>query len=211
MFLIITIYTPSGNAKRQEREAFFNNDLPSILGTENTTYAILINNTEKPVEHTAPNMDVPRHKDNTHIDDTNPPPTVEPESHRIHSDAHSVTEHQQQQQDQMEHDTVTVNEDTVHNATTTRQNRENRNQTKIHTYEQIEQQKESMSKCSDSGDMLIEEMDTHLTQQDKEGDQDGERISPKRPKKMEVVKMGEPQNECPRSSTRRTALKDRET
>ena len=87
---------------------------------------------------------------------------------------------------------MTVNEDAVHNAMTTRQNRENRNQTKIHTYEQIEEQKESMSKCSDSGDMLIEEIDTHLTQQDKEGDQDGERISPKRPKKMEVEKMGEP-------------------
>jgi len=31
--LNINIYAPSGTAKRQEREAFFNNDLPYILGT----------------------------------------------------------------------------------------------------------------------------------------------------------------------------------
>jgi exonuclease III len=30
---IINVYAPSGTAKRQEREAFFNNDLPYILGT----------------------------------------------------------------------------------------------------------------------------------------------------------------------------------
>jgi len=66
--------------------------------TENATYVILSNNAENSVDHTPPNMDVPRHEDDTCIEDTNPPPTVEPEPHRIHSDAHNETAHQQQQQ-----------------------------------------------------------------------------------------------------------------
>jgi len=106
---------------------------------------------------------------------------------------------------------ATPSEDAVHNTTTTRESRGNRNQTKIHKHAQIEHQTESMGTCSDSGDMLIEKMATELTQQDKEGAQDDLRISPKRPKKMKVGKMGEPQNERLRSSTRRTVLKDRKT
>ena len=31
--LIINVYAPSGTAKRTEREAFFNNDLPLLLGS----------------------------------------------------------------------------------------------------------------------------------------------------------------------------------
>jgi len=112
----------------------------------------------------------------------------------------------------MDSDTqATPSEDAVHNTTTTRENRGNRNQTKVHKHAQIERQTESMGKCSDSGDMLIEEMSTELTQQDKEGGQDDLRMSPKRPKKMKVQNMGEPQNERPRSSTRRRLLKDRKT
>jgi len=69
-------------------------------------------------------MDVPRHEDATCIEDTDPPPTVEPKVHRIHNDAHSETAHQQQQQqNQMEQETATIMEDAVHNATTTRENR----------------------------------------------------------------------------------------
>ena len=75
--------------------------------------------------HTPPNMDVPRHKDDTCIEDTDPPPTVEPEPHRIHSDAHNESANQQQQQQsQMEQDTDTIMEDAVHNVTTTQENRE---------------------------------------------------------------------------------------
>jgi len=43
-------------------------------------------------------MDAPRHEDDTCIEDTDPQQTVEPESHRIHSDVNSETAHQQQQQ-----------------------------------------------------------------------------------------------------------------
>jgi hypothetical protein len=49
------------------------------------------------VDHTPPNMDVPRHEDDTCMEDTEPPPTEEPESHRIHRDAHNETTHQQPQ------------------------------------------------------------------------------------------------------------------
>ena len=106
---------------------------------------------------------------------------------------------------------ATPSEDAEHNKTTTRENRGNRNQTKIQKHAQIEQQTESMGTCSDSGDMLIEEMATELVQQDKEGAQDDVRISPKRPKKVKVEKMGESQNERPRSSARQTVLQDRKT
>jgi len=68
-------------------------------------------------------MDVPRHVGDTCIEDTDPPLTVKPESHRVHSDAHSETAHQQQQQNKMERETDIIMEDAVHNATTTRENR----------------------------------------------------------------------------------------
>jgi len=68
-----------------------------------------------------------------------------------------------------------------------------------------------MEKCSDKGDKTIEGMDTELSQQNNEGDQDDMRISPKRPKKMKIEKTGEPQNESSRSSTRRTVHKERKT
>jgi len=179
--------------------------------TENATYVVLSNNAENPVDHTPLNMDVPNHEDDTCIEDTDPPPTVESESHRIHSDAHSKTAHQQQQQNQMEQDTVTIMEDAVHIATTTRENRELRHQSKVHKQEHIKQQTDSMGKCSDKGDKTIEGMDTVLPQQDNEGAQDDMRISPKRPKKMRVEKTREPQNERACSSTRQTVHKDRKT
>ena len=69
--------------------------------TENATDVILSNNAENSVDHTTPNMDMPRHEDDTYIEDTDLPPTVEPESHRIHSNVHSETAHQQQQQNQI--------------------------------------------------------------------------------------------------------------
>jgi len=159
-----------------------------------------------------PNKDVPHHKDETCIKYTDSPPTVEPESHQIHSDAHSETAHrQQQQQNHTEQDTVTIMEDAVHNATTTRENRELRHQSKVHTHEHIQQQTDCMGKCIDKGYKTIEEMDTELPQQNKERDQDDMRISPKRPKETKVEKTGEPQNEPSRSSTRRTVHKDRKT
>jgi len=71
--------------------------------TENAAYVILNNNADNPVGHTPPNMDVPRHEDDTSIEDTDPPPTVEPEPHRLHSEAQNETAHQQkQQQNKME-------------------------------------------------------------------------------------------------------------
>ena len=77
--------------------------------TENATYVILSNNAKNLVDHTPRNMDVPRHEDDTCIEDTDPPPTVEPEPHRIHSEAQNETAHQQlQQQNQMEQDTDTI-------------------------------------------------------------------------------------------------------
>ena len=106
---------------------------------------------------------------------------------------------------------ATPNEDEVHTKTTPQENRGNPSQTKTHKHAQIEKETESMGQCSDSEDMLIEEMATGIMQQDKEGTQDDVRISPKRPKKMKVEKMGEPQKERSRSSTRRTVLKDRKT
>jgi hypothetical protein len=92
-------------------------------------------------------MDVPRHEDVIYTEDTHPPPAVEPESHRIHSDAHSETTHQQQQQqqNQMEQDSYTVMEDAVHNATTTRENGELRHQSKVHKHEHTEQQTDIIS------------------------------------------------------------------
>ena len=119
--------------------------------TENANYVILSNNAENLVDHTPPNMDVPRHEDDICIDDTDPPPTVEPESHRIHSDVQNQTAHQQQQQNQMEQDTDTIMEDAVRNATTTRENRQLRRQRKVHKHEHIEQQTDSTGKCSDKG------------------------------------------------------------
>jgi len=157
-------------------------------------------------------MVVPRHEDDTCIEDTDLPPTVEPESHRIHSDAHSETAHQQQQQqNQMDQDTVPIMEDAVHNATTTRENRELRHQSKVHKHEHTEQQTDSMGKCSDNSDKTTEGMVTELPQQDKEGAEDDMRISPKSPKKIKVEKTGEPENKRSRSSTRRTFHKDRKT
>jgi len=178
---------------------------------EKATYVILSNNAENPVDHTPPNMDVLRHEEDACIEDTDHPPTVEPESHRIHSDTHSETAHQQQQQqNQMEQHTVIIMEDAVHNATATRENRELRHHSKLHKHEQIEQ-RDCTDKCSDKGDKTIEGMDTELPQQDKKGAQDDMRISPKRPKKMKVQKTEETQNERSRSSTRRTIHKDRKT
>jgi len=156
-------------------------------------------------------MDAPRHEDDTCIEDTDPPPTVEPEPHRIQSDAHNETAHQQQQQNQIEQDTDTRMEDAVQNVTTIRENRELRHQSKVHKQEHIEQQTDSMGKCSDKGDKTIEGLDTELPQQYNERTQDDMRISPKRPKKMKMEKAGEPQEGRPRSSTRRTVHKDRKT
>jgi len=73
-------------------------------------------------------MDAPRHEDDTCIEDTDPPQTVEPEPHRIRIDVHNETAHQQQQQNQMEQDTDTIMEEAVHNVTTIRENRELRHQ-----------------------------------------------------------------------------------
>ena len=127
--------------------------------TWRTLHVILSNNAENPVDHTPPNMDVPRYEDDTCIEDTEPPPTVEPESHWIQSEAHIETAHQQQQQqNQMEQDTVTIMEDAVHNATTTRENRELRHQSKLHKHEHIKQQTDSMGKCGDKKDKTIEGM-----------------------------------------------------
>jgi len=114
-------------------------------------------------------MDVPRHEDDTYIEDTDPPPTVEAESHRIHSNVHSKTaHHQQQQQNQMAQNADALMEDAVHNATTTQENRELRQQSKVHKHEYTEQQTDSMGKCSDKGNKTIEGMDTELLQQDNE-------------------------------------------
>jgi len=155
-------------------------------------------------------MDVPRHDDDTYIEETDPPPTVEPESQRIHSNVHSGTAHQQQQQQyQMAQDTDAIMEDVVQNATITRENRELQHQRKVHKHEYIEQQTDSMGKCSDKRDKTREGMDTELSQQDNEGAQDDMRISPKSPKKMKIEKTGEPQYERSRSSTRRTVHKDK--
>jgi len=113
--------------------------------TENAKYVTLSNNAENPVDHTLPNMDVPRHEDDTCIEETDPPPTVEPERHRINSDAHNETaSQQQQQQSQMEQDTDTIMEDAVHNVTTIRENRDLRHQSKLQKHEHIEQQTDSM-------------------------------------------------------------------
>jgi len=90
------------------------------------------------VDHTPPNMDVPHHMDDTRIEDTDPPPTVERESHKVHSNAHSETAYQQHQQNQMEQDTDITKEDAVHNATT-RENRELRHQSNAYKHEHIEQ------------------------------------------------------------------------
>lgn len=107
---------------------------------ENASYVILSKNAENPVGHTPPNMDVPHHVDDTCIEDTDPPPTVERESHKVQSNAHSETAHQQQhQQNQMEQDTDITKEDAVHNATTTRENRELRHQSNAYKQENIEQ------------------------------------------------------------------------
>jgi len=100
-------------------------------------------------------------------------------------------------------------EDAVHDVTTIRENRELRQQSKIHEHEHTEQQTDSMGKCSDKGDKTIEGMDTELLQQDNERAQDDMRISPKRTKKMKMEKTGEPQNERSRSSTRRTVHRNR--
>jgi len=111
----------------------------------------------------------------------------------------------------MEQDPDTIMEDAVHNVTTIPKNRELRHQNKVHKHEHIEQQTDSMGKCSDKGNKTIEVMDTWCSQQDNEGAQNDMRISPKRPKKMKVEKTGEPQNERSRKSTRRTVNKDRKT
>jgi len=93
---------------------------------ENANYVILSNNAENHVDHTPRNMDVPCHVDDTCVEDTDPAPTVEPESHRVHSDIHGETVHQQQhQQNQMEQDTDIIMEDAAYNdLITTRNNGE---------------------------------------------------------------------------------------
>jgi len=111
----------------------------------------------------------------------------------------------------MAQDTDAIMEDAIHNATTTRENRELRHQSKVHKHEYIEQQTDSMGKCSDKRNKTREGVDTELLQQDNEGAQDDMRISPKRPKKMKIEKTGEPQNERSSSSTRLTVHKDRKT
>ena len=108
---------------------------PPII-KENATDVILSNNAENPVDHTTPNMDVPRHDDDTYMEDTDPPPTVEPESQRIHSNVHSETAHQQQQQQyQIAQDTDAIMEDVAQNATMRRENRELQHQSKVHKHE----------------------------------------------------------------------------
>jgi len=136
-------------------------------------------------------MDVARHENDTCIEDTDPPTTVEPEPYRIHSDAHSGTA-QQQQQNQIEQDTDTIMEDAVQNVTLTRENKELRHQNTVHKHEHKEQHTDSMDKRSDKTDKIIEIMDTELPQQDKEEAQNDMTTSPKRPKKMKVEKTGEP-------------------
>jgi len=111
----------------------------------------------------------------------------------------------------MEQDTDIIMEDAVHNVTTIRENEELRHKIKVHKHEHIEQQTDSMGKCSDKGDKTIKGMGTELPQQDNERAEDDMRISPKRPMKMKMEKTGEPQNERSRSSTRRTVHKDRKT
>ena len=103
-----------------------------LIMKENATDVILSNNAVGPVDHTTPNMDVPRHENDTYIEDTDPPPTVEPESQRIHSNVHSETAYQQRQQNQMAQDTDAIMEDVAHYTTTTRENRELRHQSKVH-------------------------------------------------------------------------------
>ena len=109
------------------------------------------------MDHTPPNMDAPRHEDDTCIEDTDPPKSAEPEPHRIHSDVHNDTAHQrQQQQNQTVQDTDTIMENAVHNVTTIRENRELRHQSKVHKHEHIAQQTDGMGKCSDKGDKTID-------------------------------------------------------
>jgi len=156
-------------------------------------------------------MGVPRYEDDICIEETDPPPTVEPEPHRIQSEAHNETAHQQQQQNQMERDTDTTMEDAVHNVTTIQENRELRLQNNIHKHEHTEQQTDSMGKCGDKGEKTIEGMGTELPQQDNERAQDDMSISPKRPKKMKMEETGDPHNERSRSITRWTVHKDRKT
>jgi hypothetical protein len=55
---------------------------------------------------------------------------------------------------------ATPSEDAVHNTTTTRENRGNPNQTQPHKHAQIDKETENMGRCSDSEDMLLEEMTT---------------------------------------------------
>jgi len=78
----------------------------------------------------------------------------------------------------MDQETVTIMEDAVHNSTTTRENRKLRHQSKFHKQEHIEQQTDSVGKCSSKTDKTIEGMGNELPQQDKEGAQDDMRISP---------------------------------
>jgi len=111
----------------------------------------------------------------------------------------------------MEQDTDTLMEDAVQNSTLTRENKELRHQNTVHKHAHREQHTDRMDKRSDKGDKTIDVVDTELPQQDKEEAQDDLRISTKRPKKMKVEKTGEPQNERPRSNTRRTVHKDKKT
>jgi len=57
----------------------------------------------------------------------------------------------------MEQDTDIIMEDIEHNATTTRENRELRHQSKVHKHEHIEQQTDSMGKCSDKRGKTMKE------------------------------------------------------
>jgi len=49
------------------------------------------------MDHTPPNMDVPRHEEGVSIKDTNPSLTVDPELYRMHSAEHREAVHKQQQ------------------------------------------------------------------------------------------------------------------
>jgi hypothetical protein len=57
----------------------------------------------------------------------------------------------------MQQDTDTIMEDAVHNATTTREKREPRHQSKVHKYEH---RTDRMGKCSDKGGKTVEGMET---------------------------------------------------
>jgi hypothetical protein len=58
---------------------------------------IILNDNGKTMDHTPPNMDVPRHEEGVSIKDANPSLTVDPELYRMHSAEHREAVHKQQQ------------------------------------------------------------------------------------------------------------------